>query len=152
MTFIRHSYANDISWYRVIPGVQFKSTPSHGYFVLTSNKLNQMKKQHPELVLPYTCNGNITNYEEDCECNLVSLAFWQQFPREQLKQSILAVAYWYPNMFTQWVARCLETGEIDKVLAQLPADFRLKFREDDTLFDTTPVFTEYVEAVREYCL
>jgi hypothetical protein len=146
-----HTSQNDTAWYQVASGIKFKSTPGHGWIVLDTYKLNQMKSRHPELVLSPPLHGKMSCYEEDCEINLVILAFWQDLHSEfNLNIAVRSVVSWYPVMFCRWVLKCIETGEIDEILQVLDKDLEIEFRESDMVFQTHWKFADYVSAVRDF--
>jgi len=149
MKYLKSNSRN--TWYSVINGITFKSTPGHGWLVLASYRLEQMKKRHPELVLTPPLHGYMTNYEEDCEINLPILAFWKEMQGQfDISTAIKSTAYWYPVIFCRWVLACVESREINEILDAVGGDFPIKFRESDMIFQTEWVFADYVKAVEEY--
>jgi len=154
MNQTHYSWKTDTQWYtfskdgKVVPGFQWKSGPGHAWIVLSSSRLAQMKRTHPELVLEQTCSGFKSNYEESCEVALVGLAFWQQLSESfNIENCIKTVAYWYPVAFNEWITKCIETGEIVGVLKAV-GDCEIRWHDSDIEASS---FTAWVEVIKEYC-
>ena len=77
----------------VATGIVFVSTPSHGGYILSKERMDEMPEQYK--VCSYTKNNC---FEEDCSWCAVVLAFPQYFPAEQLEAAQQTYFYFYgPN-------------------------------------------------------
>lgn len=87
---------------KVTRGINFYSTPSHGGFILSQGKNNEI----PE----YARNDNRA-YEEDCQWAIVVYFFPQYFPAKDVLESAKTLREWYPDIYERATGKTVTPEE-----------------------------------------
>lgn len=96
----------------VAPGIVFYSTPSHGGFWLSDERMAEM----PEYMAGETFGENGPHwYEEDCDWALVAVVFNAQYPEAfsggQYHDAFHTLKNWKPEVFERFFGVKLEVSE-----------------------------------------
>jgi hypothetical protein len=83
-------------------GITFRSTPSHGYWILSAEKLAEMPEALQTRTAFYRGDGS---FEEDLEYNRIILAFPESFPAEWVKEAHQIMKDSHPDIYEAWTGK-----------------------------------------------
>ena len=122
---------------QVIENIVYKSTPSHGYFVLEENRLPLMRQEHPSLTKPDNYYDGGMEFEHDCEWSRVVCAFWREFKVKDVQNAIKSLSAWHPLLMTGWaheIDRAHQTKELIELVGKdLPVKLAGRKSEEVTI-------------------
>lgn len=81
-------------------GIEFYTTPSHGGFLVATERLAQMPAELRKTDLRY-CGASW--FEEDCEATLVVLAFPDAFTADERVRAMNSLKAWYPTKYAAYL-------------------------------------------------
>lgn len=92
---------------QVIEGVTFESTPGHGHWHLTAERLAQVPAA---LRTPTDCYSGEGIFEEDVEWARVALSFPEELPELQ-ERAEQVLRNFHPEIWEEWTGKTLEPGQ-----------------------------------------
>ncbi len=91
----------------IAPGIVLYSTPSHGGYWLSPDRVAEMPKPLREFK-PW---AGPNWYEEDCDWSIVALAFPQYFPDDAQGAALATLQHYRPELFTEVVGMIENQGK-----------------------------------------
>lgn len=100
-------------------GITWYSTPSHGGYHLSPERMRQLRAKFPE----YKLFAGAPWFEEDCDCVLVHLAFPELYDRQNIGLSIQAARHFLKTFGMTW-AEIVRHIDQDPELSAIEREFK----------------------------